>query len=135
MQLQTTVETSEKVTRELPFTCEEKVTANGTPYLQLESDQYLIMLFASSAHNSETAKSRIVFNASITLKSASITFHVPIKELVENGSIFAGYRSQRQGMRVLVSEYSKITGKSYDRMSVPDESYRTIMAMINAVAA
>ena len=135
MQLQAKVETHEKVEKDLPFTCEEKSTSNGTPYLQLESDQYLILLFESNARASETAKSRIIFNASVTLKSVGLTFHVAVKELIENGSIFAGARSSRSGMRALVSEYNKDTGKSYERMSVTDEAYRTIMAMINAVAA
>lgn len=117
---------------------------NGKPYAQLSSDNISLSLFPSTpdpAKVNKEAKSRIKYNATVTLKDSGIVFQVPVKELTDKhenperrGEIFAGEKSRFAEKRAVICDYDKDAndgqGASYERMSIPGDLFKTVMEMI-----
>ncbi|MGV7931047.1 MAG: hypothetical protein AB2L13_19450 [Spirochaetota bacterium] len=128
----TTFHASEVKESPVSFDLDKKLTTDGKGYLSLDNPKYHIALFPAKVEPVLGARSQIKFNARVTMKEAGITFHMPVRQLVDDGSLIAGQRSAFQSKRTVVSDWNAKTSTSYERLAIPDENYRELMAMITA---
>jgi hypothetical protein len=118
--------------KEISFEKEAKTRSDGGTYIHLHNDDYSISLFESKAQARPGKKSRIKYNATIILKKPGVAFQMPVKELVESGQLLAGQTSRLNNHRAVVTEWDSTNEKSYERMSVPSDTYAELMSIIEA---
>jgi len=92
-----------------------------------------ISLFPANASAKEGAKSRLVYNAQVDLSDLDIGFRMVVKELTDSGELLAGSSAKLNHRRAVVTEYDKDSKTNYERMTIGNNTYRKIMALISAV--
>lgn len=130
--METSVRVAEPVEKKLTFNATEEVTSDNRKFKVINSDSYSIALFPAGGKDSPEKKSRLKYNARVTLKQSGITFHMVIKELKEDGTLLAGQPGKLSNHRAVVTEWDAENEKSYERMSVPNNIYKEIIALVQA---
>ena len=97
----------------------------------IKADGISISLFPASAQAKPDAKVRLIYNAQVDFPALEIGFRMTIKEMVESGDLLAGSSAKLGHRRAVVTEYNN--GKNYERMTIGNNSYKKIMALIAAV--
>jgi len=99
----------------------------------IKADGLTISLFPATAKAKDGAKSRLVYNAQVDLPALEIGFRMTIKELTDSGELLAGSSAKLGHRRAVVTEYNKDTKQNYERMSIGNNMYRKIIALVTAV--
>lgn len=136
-----TVKVNEPVEKKLEYSIRESVTADKKEYKIIDCEAYQIALFPTSGDNDASKGSHLVANARVTLKRAGITFQMVVKKLTKSGELLAGQPARLNGHRAVVTEWiperdgkgAIIQGKgtSFERMSIPNATYKELMALVS----
>ena len=129
-EIKTKYQTRETKDVEVSFTKEEQVTSDGRPFVVLDNEKYSISLFPLATKPAKGKQSYIKYNARVHFKNSGIQFHMAIREMVEDGSLIAGQQGRMSQHRAVVTEWNAEKGLSYERMAIPDNQYRELMAMV-----
>lgn len=129
-----TVKVAQAVEKNLEFKVSDEVTSDHSPFKVIDSDEYSIALFPAKVNNEDPEKkSRLKYNARVTLKSSGITFQMVVKELKKDGVLIAGQAGRTPARRTILTDWDGDKKISYERMSVPSNTYKEIIGIISAV--
>ena len=120
---------------------EIRTGSNGEDYIFLSYENVSISLWNAKVPDDPEKGSRILFNATLSIKSDIGTFvqRVPVKQFTkgeqEGRFIIGGKSTSMSNMHATLSDYDKKLDKSYDRVTMSYDLYNTIIAMIEAGTA
>lgn len=129
-ELITTYQTKGVKDVKVKFTKTEGVTSGMKQFIILDNEKYKISLFPVSVKPDNNKRSYIKYNAQVYFKSSCIAFNMAIRELVEDGSLIAGQQGKMSFQRAVVTEWDPTRNVSYERLAIPENEYREIMAMV-----
>jgi hypothetical protein len=150
--MQTEVPVLERTTKSISYKVEDRVSGDGKrQYKTIKSDNFTISLFPIKDNNGQNKGSRMLYNASVVMKTSlgDVTFSTIVKQLMIGkgaGNLIAGQES-RMG-RAVVSDWKphldangkqirddrgKACGDTYEKTSIAQNTYNELISIISAV--
>ena len=108
----------------------ESINLDEHGFKRSENETYKIVLFPVVSDNpNRSTHAELIYNVKVTHKPSKFVLSFGVRRL-EDGSLIAGSSSKMTNYRAIIDEYKG--GRSFEKLSVPKEVYKDIMALIAA---